>query len=87
MTEPKTLTVDVPGGNLRYDVRDAETESNEPVLLMIGYPMAASGFASLAEHFSDRTVVTYDPAGSTAASRRPWPGTRRRRIARRTCTD
>jgi pimeloyl-ACP methyl ester carboxylesterase len=63
MTEPKTLTVDVPGGNLRYDVRDAETESNEPVLLMIGYPMAASGFASLAEHFSDRTVVTYDPRG------------------------
>jgi pimeloyl-ACP methyl ester carboxylesterase len=63
MSEPKTLTLDVPGGNLRYDVRDAETENGEPALLMIGYPMAASGFASLAEHFSDRTVVTYDPRG------------------------
>jgi pimeloyl-ACP methyl ester carboxylesterase len=63
MTEPKTLTLDVPGGNLRYDVRDAETDSGEPVLLMIGYPMAASGFTSLAEHFRDRPVVTYDPRG------------------------
>jgi pimeloyl-ACP methyl ester carboxylesterase len=63
MTEPKTLTLDVPGGDLRYDMRDAEDGSGEPVLLMIGYPMAASGFASLAEHFSDRTVVTYDPRG------------------------
>jgi pimeloyl-ACP methyl ester carboxylesterase len=63
MTDPKTLTLDVPGGNLRYDVRDAETDSGEPVLLMIGYPMAASGFTSLAEHFRDRTVVTYDPRG------------------------
>jgi pimeloyl-ACP methyl ester carboxylesterase len=63
MTDPKTLTLDVPGGNLRYDVREAEPASTEPVLLMIGYPMAASGFASLAEHFGDRTVVTYDPRG------------------------
>jgi pimeloyl-ACP methyl ester carboxylesterase len=63
MTEPNTLTLDVPGARLRYDVRDAETESAEPTLLMIGYPMAASGFTSLAGHFRDRTVVTYDPAG------------------------
>jgi pimeloyl-ACP methyl ester carboxylesterase len=63
MTESKTLTLDLPGASLRYDVRDAETQSTEPVLVMIGYPMAASGFASLAEHFRDRTVVTYDPRG------------------------
>ena len=63
MTEPETLTLDLPGASLRYDVRDAEPESAEPALLMIGYPMAASGFNSLAEHFRDRTVVTYDPAG------------------------
>jgi len=63
MTEPKTLTLDLPGARLRYDVRDAETQSAEPVLLLIGYPMAASGFTSLAEHFRDRTVVTYDPRG------------------------
>lgn len=63
MTEPKTLTLDLPGANLRYDVREAETQRTEPALLMIGYPMAASGFASLAERFPDRTVVTYDPRG------------------------
>jgi pimeloyl-ACP methyl ester carboxylesterase len=63
MTEPRTLTLDLPGASLRYDVRDSETEGAEPILLMIGYPMAASGFTSLAGHFGDRTVVTYDPAG------------------------
>jgi pimeloyl-ACP methyl ester carboxylesterase len=63
MTEPKTQTLDLPGASLRYDVRDAKTQSAEPALLMIGYPMAASGFTSLAEHFRDRTVVTYDPRG------------------------
>src|SRR5256885_12628850 len=63
MTEPKTLTLDLPRASLRYDVRDPETESTEQVLLMIGYPMAARGFNTLAEHFSDRVVVTYDPSG------------------------
>ena len=63
MTEPRTLNLELPGARLRYDVRVAENQSTEPVLVMIGYPMAASGFTSLAEHFGDRTVVTYDPAG------------------------
>ncbi|HEX2774634.1 MAG TPA: alpha/beta hydrolase [Micromonosporaceae bacterium] len=62
MTEPKTQTLDVPGAVLHYDVREAET-STAPILLMIGSPMDASGFANLAEHFRDRTVVTYDPRG------------------------
>jgi pimeloyl-ACP methyl ester carboxylesterase len=30
---------------------------------MVGAPMDASGFATLASYFSDRTVVTYDPRG------------------------
>jgi pimeloyl-ACP methyl ester carboxylesterase len=63
MTEPKTQTVAVPGAVLRYDIRDAERENSAPTLLMIAYPMDASGFTSLAEHFHDRTVVTYDPRG------------------------
>jgi pimeloyl-ACP methyl ester carboxylesterase len=63
MTEPKTQTIDLPGATLTYDVRDAETESEEPVLLMIGAPMDASGFSALADRFPDRTVVTYDPRG------------------------
>jgi pimeloyl-ACP methyl ester carboxylesterase len=63
MNDPKTHTVDVPGAVLRYDIRDAVDESSAPVLLLIAYPMDASGFTSLAEHFRDRTVVTYDPRG------------------------
>jgi pimeloyl-ACP methyl ester carboxylesterase len=63
MTEPKTHTLDLPGATLTYDVREAESESTAPVLLMIGSPMDASGFTTLAGHFPDRTVVTYDPRG------------------------
>jgi pimeloyl-ACP methyl ester carboxylesterase len=36
---------------------------------MIGQPMDASGFATLASHFPDRTVVTYDPRGLGRSSR------------------
>ncbi|WP_020576771.1 alpha/beta fold hydrolase [Actinopolymorpha alba] len=62
MSEPKTHTIEVPGAVLHYDVREAEA-SSAPILLMIGSPMDASGFTSLAERFQDRTVVTYDPRG------------------------
>jgi pimeloyl-ACP methyl ester carboxylesterase len=62
MTEPKTHTLDVPGVELTYDVR-TNSSSTAPVLLMIGSPMGAGGFGTLAGHFSDRTVVTYDPRG------------------------
>ena len=68
MTEPVTHTLDVPGASLRYDVREAGA-SGAPTLLMIGSPMDAGGFISLAERFADRTVVTYDPRGA-ARSRR-----------------
>jgi pimeloyl-ACP methyl ester carboxylesterase len=63
MTEPKTQTLDLPGATLTYDVREAELEISEPVLLMIGSPMDASGFTMLSARFRDRTVVTYDPRG------------------------
>jgi pimeloyl-ACP methyl ester carboxylesterase len=52
-----------PGAVLHYDVRD-NGGGEHPVLLLIGCPMGASGFAALAEQFADRTVVTYDPRGS-----------------------
>ena len=61
-TEPTTRTLDVPGATLTYDVRRS-AESAEPVLLLIGSPMGAAGFGTLAGHFADRTVVTYDPRG------------------------
>lgn len=63
MTEPRTQTLEVPGAVLAYDIRDAETESAEPALLMIGSPMGAGGFTTLSGHFRDRMVVTYDPRG------------------------
>ena len=61
LTEPTTHTLDVPGAILTYDVRRADSPA--PVLLLIGSPMGASGFVTLAGHFADRTVVTYDPRG------------------------
>ncbi len=61
LTEPTTRTLDVPGAVLTYDIRRAE--SSDPVLFLIGSPMGAGGFATLASHFPDRTVVTYDPRG------------------------
>jgi uncharacterized protein YndB with AHSA1/START domain/pimeloyl-ACP methyl ester carboxylesterase len=61
-TTTTTHTLDVPGATLTYDVRRNDA-STEPVLLLIGSPMGAAGFATLSRHFSDRTVVTYDPRG------------------------
>jgi len=69
MSEPRTLTLDLPGAVLRYDIRDAESESTEPVLLLTASPMGAAGFTTLAGHFRDRTVVTYDPRGVDRSKR------------------
>ena len=63
MTEPTTRTLEVPGAVLTYDIRSAEPGTSAPVLFVIGSPMGASGFGTLAGHFADRTVVTYDPRG------------------------
>jgi pimeloyl-ACP methyl ester carboxylesterase len=63
-----THTLNVPGARLTYDVR-ANPSSPEPVLLLIGNPMGASGFPTLASHFTDRTVVTYDPRGVERSSK------------------
>ncbi len=68
MNDPTTHTLDVPGAVLTYDVR-ANDSSTEPHLLVIGSPMGASGFATLAGQFGDRTVVTYDPRGAERSVR------------------
>ena len=62
ITQMTTHILDVPGATLTYDVRRNEA-STEPILLLIGSPMGAAGFGTLSQHFSDRTVVTYDPRG------------------------
>src|SRR5215831_17533504 len=68
MTEPKTHTLDAPGAVLYYDVRGNDA-STQPVLLLIGSPMGAAGFGTLAGHFTDSTVVTYDPRGAERSKR------------------
>jgi pimeloyl-ACP methyl ester carboxylesterase len=68
MSEPKTHNLDVPGAVLHYDVRSNDS-STEPVLLLIGSPMGAAGFGTLAGQFADRTVVTYDPRGADRSQR------------------
>jgi pimeloyl-ACP methyl ester carboxylesterase len=61
--EMTTHRLEVPGATLTWDVRRNDS-SSEPPLMLIGSPMGAGGFPTLARHFSDRTVVTYDPRGS-----------------------
>jgi len=62
-TEKTTHTLEAPGAVLSYDVRRSNA-STQPGLMLIGSPMAAAGFETLARHFTDRTIVTYDPRGS-----------------------
>src|ERR671917_1217 len=57
--------------DIAYDVRGPlPTADGRPPLLMIGQPMEAGGFATLASHFPDRTVVTYDPRGLGRSTRK-----------------
>ena len=47
-----------------YDVHGRlPTADGRPPLFMIGQPMDAGGFTTLASYFPDRTVITYDPRG------------------------
>ncbi len=73
MDQPSTLnatthTVGDGPDEIHYYVRGdlREGTADRPVLMMIGSPMDATGFGTLAGHFTDRPVVTYDPRGSGA---------------------
>jgi pimeloyl-ACP methyl ester carboxylesterase len=66
--DPVTRTLDVPGATLTFDVRRNES-SSEPPLFLIGSPMGAAGFGTLAGHFADRTVITYDPRGAERSTK------------------
>ena len=68
MTEPATHTLEVSGAVLCYDVRASEPAGG-PVLVMIGSPMGAAGFGTLATYFTDHTIVTYDPRGVERSER------------------
>lgn len=74
ITDSTTRTLEVPGATLTYDVRPG-TGSDPIPMFLIGSPMGAAGFATLAGHFEDRTIVTYDPRG-TERSTLTDPGSR-----------
>ncbi|WP_026400591.1 alpha/beta fold hydrolase [Actinomadura rifamycini] len=60
----ETQTLQTPGADLVYDVRGPLPPADgRPPLVMIGHPMDAAGFTTLAALFPERTVVTYDPRG------------------------
>jgi pimeloyl-ACP methyl ester carboxylesterase len=59
--EASPKTVQATGATITYDVRQGE--GSAPPLFIIGSPMGATGFITLAGHFPDRTVLTYDPRG------------------------
>jgi len=66
-----TRTLETTEADIVYDVHGPlPTADGRPPLLMIGQPMDASGFKTLASHFPDRTVITYDPRGLGRSTRK-----------------
>ena len=66
-----THVLETAEADIAYDVHGPlPTADGRPPLLMIGQPMDASGFETLASHFPDRTVVTYDPRGLGRSTRK-----------------
>ncbi|MGL5930783.1 MAG: alpha/beta fold hydrolase [Dermatophilaceae bacterium] len=60
-----THTVGDGADSITYDVHgDPVAEAAHPPLFLLGSPMDAIGFGTLAGHFTDRTVITYDPRGA-----------------------
>ncbi|MGN6576602.1 MAG: alpha/beta fold hydrolase [Nocardioides sp.] len=71
MSKMTTGTVEVPGAVLTYDVREPDMSSEHRPLFIFGSPMGASGFEQLVGHFTDRTVITYDPRGAERSTLTP----------------
>ena len=61
--------------DIAYDVHGPlPADDGRPPLLMIGQPMDAGGFKTLASLLPDRTVVTYDPRGLGRSIRKDGRG-------------
>jgi pimeloyl-ACP methyl ester carboxylesterase len=66
-----TQLLETPEVDLVYDLHGPlPTADGRPPLVMIGQPMDAGGFSTLASLFPDRTVVTYDPRGLGRSTRK-----------------
>jgi pimeloyl-ACP methyl ester carboxylesterase len=69
-TGMKMHTLETAEADIVYDVQGPlPTAGGRPPLFMIGQPMDASGFHTLASYFPDRTVITYDPRGLGRSTR------------------
>ncbi len=67
----KTCTLETPEAAIVYDIEGPlPTADGRPPLFMIGQPMDAGGFRTLASYFPDRTVITYDPRGLGRSTRK-----------------
>lgn len=62
----ETFTVGEGADQITYDVRGdvSAATAERPALFLLGSPMDAAGFVTLAGHFGDRPVITYDPRGT-----------------------
>src|SRR2546428_13211513 len=70
-----THILDTAAADIAYDVHGPlPTAGGRPPLFMIGQPMDANGFTTLASYFPDRTVVTYDPRGLGRSARQDGRG-------------
>ncbi|MCD4525925.1 alpha/beta fold hydrolase [Nocardioides sp. cx-173] len=68
---PTTHVLETPEVDLAYDVYGPlPSADGRPPLLLVGQPMDAGGFATLASLLPDRTVVTYDPRGLGRSTRK-----------------
>ena len=66
-----THTLSTPEADIAYDLHGPQrTADGRPLPLMVGQPMTAGGFDTLASYFPDRTVVTYDPRGLGRSTRK-----------------
>ncbi len=66
----ETHTLEAAEAAIVYDVQGSlPTADGRPPLFLIGQPMDASGFRTLASYFPDRTVITYDPRGLARSTR------------------
>lgn len=67
-TTSTTQTIEAPGATITYDI-NRNPENSDPVLLLIGHPMGAAGFTTLAGLFPERSIATYDPGAWNEAKR------------------
>lgn len=71
MTSLETRTLHLSDADIVFDVRGPlPTADGRRPVFMVGQPMEATGFRTLASLLPDHTVITYDPRGLGRSTRR-----------------